>query len=72
MSRRLRPDERVGGLALNSSRAWRCPGEVMGQWAPDLLGHASIQITADFYTHLLPKVKEQAIDVLDEVLTGSK
>ena len=41
MSRRLRPDERVGGLALNSSRAWRCPGEVMGQWAPDLLGHAS-------------------------------
>jgi integrase len=38
----------------------------------DLLGHASIQITADTYAHLMPKIKEQAIDLLDDVLTGIK
>ncbi len=38
----------------------------------ELLGHASIQITADTYAHLLPKIKEQAIDLLDAVLTGTK
>jgi integrase len=38
----------------------------------ELLGHSSIQITGDIYAHVLPKLKEQAIDLLDSILTGTK
>jgi integrase len=36
----------------------------------ELLGHSSIRITADTYAHVLPAVKDEAIDLLDSVLTG--
>ena len=38
----------------------------------ELLGQSSIRITADTYSHVLPKVKDDAIDFLDSVLTGTK
>jgi integrase len=38
----------------------------------ELLGHSSIRITGDIYAHLMPVAKDEAIDLLDAVLTGSK
>jgi integrase len=38
----------------------------------ELLGHSSIQITSDIYAHILPRVKEQAMDVMNSILTDSK
>lgn len=38
----------------------------------ELLGHSSIQITGDIYAHVLPKLKQQAVDLLDTILTGTK
>jgi integrase len=38
----------------------------------ELLGHSSIRITADTYAHVLPAIKDEAIDLLDSVLTGTK
>lgn len=38
----------------------------------ELLGHSSIQITGDIYAHVLPQLKEQALDLLDSILTGTK
>lgn len=38
----------------------------------ELLGHSSIQITGDIYTHIIPKVKEQTMDIMNSILTGSK
>ena len=36
----------------------------------EILGHAQIGITGDLYTHVLPKVRKEAIDLLDAVLTA--
>jgi hypothetical protein len=36
---------------------------------PDL---SHFESPADIYTHLLPKIKDDAIDLLDNVLTGIK
>jgi site-specific recombinase XerD len=38
----------------------------------ELSGHSSIQITSDIYSHILPKVKEQTMEVMNSILTGSK
>jgi integrase len=38
----------------------------------ELLGHSSIRITADIYAHGMPAAKDEAIDLLDAILTGSK
>jgi integrase len=38
----------------------------------ELLGHSSIRITADIYSHLLPQIKDDAGDLLDSLLTGTK
>jgi integrase len=38
----------------------------------ELLGHSSIQITGDIYAQVLPKLKQDAIDLLDTILTGTK
>jgi integrase len=38
----------------------------------ELLGHSSIQITGDIYTHVIPKVKEQTMDIMNSILTGRK
>jgi len=34
------------------------------------LGHASIQITLDTYSHLLPELQEAAMERFDDVLTS--
>jgi integrase len=34
------------------------------------LGHASIQITLDTYSHLLPGLQEAAMERFDDVLTS--
>jgi integrase len=42
----------------------------------ELLGHSSIRITGDIYTHALPAAKDEAIDMLNNLLntgmTGAK
>jgi integrase len=37
----------------------------------EILGHSSIQITLDTYSHVLPNMKREAIDLLGEALRGS-
>ena len=38
----------------------------------DILGHSRISITADLYTHVLPSVRKEAINLMDTILTGTK
>lgn len=40
--------------------------------AQELLGHASIQLTLDTYSHVLPDIKQAAAAKLNETLTSSK
>lgn len=37
----------------------------------DQLGHSSIQLTVDIYGHLIPGANRQAVDRLDDALTGT-
>jgi integrase len=37
----------------------------------ELLGHSDIRITDDIYTHVLPSLKKQTIDLMDKILTGT-
>jgi integrase len=37
----------------------------------DILGHSRISITADLYTHVLPSVRKEAINLMDSILTGT-
>ena len=32
------------------------------------LGHSSIKMTMDLYTHLLPEVNEQCVNLLDNIV----
>jgi integrase len=38
----------------------------------EILGHSQIGITADLYTHVLPSVRREAIDLMDRILTAQK
>lgn len=38
----------------------------------DMLGHTQISITADLYTHVLPAIRKDAVDLMDSILTGTK
>jgi integrase len=54
-----------------------CASLLLAQGVPlkvvsDILGHTQIGITADLYTHVLPAVKKEAIDLMDSILTGTK
>jgi integrase len=51
-----------------------CASLLLAQEVPlkvvsDLLGHTQISITADLYTHVLPGVRKEAIDLMDRILT---
>jgi integrase len=35
----------------------------------EMLGHSSVSITLDFYSHLLPDMQEKAIEALEELLS---
>lgn len=35
----------------------------------EMLGHSSISITLDIYSHLLPDMQEKAIEALEEMLS---
>jgi integrase len=55
-----------------------CASLLLAQGVPlikvvsDLLGHTQISITADLYTHVLPAVRKEAIDLMDRILMGAK
>jgi integrase len=38
----------------------------------DILGHCRISTTADIYTHVLPALKLEAVDIMDSILTGTR
>jgi integrase len=38
----------------------------------DILGHSQISTTADLYTHVLPSLRKEAINLMDSILTGTK
>jgi integrase len=38
----------------------------------DILGHTQIAITADLYTHVLPAMKREAVDLMDSILSVKK
>ena len=52
-----------------------CASLLLAQGVPlkvvsDILGHSQLAVTADLYTHVLPAMKKEAVDLLDAVLTG--
>jgi integrase len=54
-----------------------CASLLLAQGVPlkvvsDLLGHTRISVTADLYTHVLPSLKREAMDLMDSLLTGTK
>lgn len=54
-----------------------CASLLLAQGVPlkvvsDLLGHTRISVTADLYTHVLPSLKREAMDLMDSILTGTK
>ena len=53
-----------------------CASLLLAQGVPlkvvsDILGHSQIGITADLYTHVLPSVRKEAINLMDSILTGA-
>jgi len=36
---------------------------------PEMLGHASVSITLDLYSHVLPNMQREAVGRMDELLT---
>lgn len=36
----------------------------------EILGHAQLSTTADIYTHILPEVKKDALNLMDRILTA--
>jgi integrase len=54
-----------------------CASLLLAQGVPfkvvsDILGHSQISTTADLYTHVLPSLRREAIDLMESVLTGKK
>jgi integrase len=54
-----------------------CASLLLAQGVPlkvvsDLLGHTRISVTADLYTHVLPSLKREAMDLMDSILTGTR
>ena len=50
-----------------------CASLLLAQGVPlkvvsDILGRTQISITADLYTHVLPAVRKEAIDLMDRIL----
>jgi integrase len=36
----------------------------------EMLGHSSITITLDLYSHVLPDMQEKAVKAMDDILDG--
>jgi integrase len=54
-----------------------CASLLLAQGVPlkvvsEILGHSQISIAADLYTHVLPSMRKEAIDLMDSILTGTK
>lgn len=52
-----------------------CASLLLAQGVPlkvvsDILGHSQIGITADLYTHVLPSLRKEAIDLMGSILSG--
>lgn len=78
VKRRLDPILKNAGLPHYRVHDLRhfCASLLLVQGVPlkvvsEILGHSQISITADLYTHVLPSVRKQAIDLMDSLLTGT-
>jgi integrase len=38
----------------------------------DRLGHASVTLTLDVYSHILPHIQDEATDAMDRIMRGIK
>jgi integrase len=38
----------------------------------DILGHSQISLTMNTYAHVMPAMKQDAVDLMDAILTGRK
>ena len=52
-----------------------CASLLLAQGVPlkvvsDILGHSQLAVTADLYTHVLPAMRREAVNLLDSVLAG--
>jgi integrase len=45
-------------------------GEVPVKVVQEILGHSSVSITMDVYSHVLPDMQEKAAAVMDSLLSG--
>lgn len=78
VKRRLDPLLKKAGLPHFRVHDLRhfCASLLLAQGVPlkvvsEILGHTQIRITADLYTHVLPSVKKEAINLMDYILTGT-
>jgi integrase len=65
------------GLSLHRFHDLRhsCASLLLAKGVPlktvsDILGHSQLSITADFYAHVIPEMRREAMRVMDSVLSG--
>ena len=78
VKRRLDPLLKQAGLPHFRVHDLRhfCASLLLAQGVPlkvvsEILGHSKIGITADLYTHVLPSVRKEAINLMDSILTAT-
>jgi site-specific recombinase XerD len=54
-----------------------CASLLLAQGVPlktvsDILGHSQISITADFYAHVIPEMRREAMSVMNSILVKAK
>jgi integrase len=79
IKRRLDPLLKNAGLPHYRVHDLRhfCASLLLAQGVPlkvvsDILGHSQISTTADLYTHVLPSLRKEAIDLMGSLLSGTK
>ncbi len=56
--------------AITSSEMSKFAKGVHSKIVQEMLGHSSITITLDLYSHVLPDMQEKAVEAMDDIFDG--